>query len=339
MEKKTIFIAGVLATILAFTLFTTFLVFGAMAKNKPQQSAAGYNPQINPADFVAHITNPYLTYIPGTKFIYEGNVEEGRERTEVYVTNEKRTVMGIPTTVVWDRVWLNGELIEDTKDWYAQDKDGNVWYFGEESYELIDGQIVNNAGSWEAGVDGAQPGIVMLANPQVGQEYRQEYYAGEAEDMGKIIALVVSVKGPSGSYSNCLQTMDINPLEPGDEEYKYYCPTIGNLVYEVSIEDGEGQELISVEKNAQPSPSATQATQKSASRTSTPSKTIQEQAEITEQQARDIALQRVPGRITDVAIEKKFNKPTWVVEIDADNGPETDVIIDMQTGKVLGIET
>ncbi len=116
--------------------------------------------------------------------------------------------MGVNTIVVWDRVWLNDELIEDTKDWYAQDKYGNVWYFGEDSKEYEDGKVVSTEGSWEAGVDNAKPGIIMKANPVIGESYRQEYYKGEAEDMADVVALGVKVKVKYGSFSDCLQTRD-----------------------------------------------------------------------------------------------------------------------------------
>ncbi len=287
-----------------------------------------YNPQINPADFTTKISNKYLTFTPGTTYIYEGKTEEGTERTEVYVTNNIKNVMGVNVIEVRDRVFLNNELIEDTKDWYAQDKYGNVWYFGEDSKEIIDGKISSTKGSWAAGYYGAKPGIVMKANPKVGDVYRQEYFPNEAEDMGEVVALGVKIKVKYGSFSDCLQTKDINPLEPGDEEYKYYCPDAKGLVYEVGIENGEFQQLIDVKKDPD---------KKSA-------KIIEEPVEelkkgITEEEAIAIALKEVEGEVTDVAIEKKFGKAAYVVEIDADDGPETDVIIDIETGEILGIET
>jgi uncharacterized membrane protein YkoI len=235
-------------------------------------------------------------------------------------------VMGVETIVVWDRVWLEEELIEDTKDWYAQDKEGNVWYFGEDSVELIDGKIVSHAGSWESGVDGAKPGIIIKAVPVVNDSYRQEYYEGEAEDMGKVIALDQQVSVPAGNYSDCVQTLDWTPLEKDSEEYKYYCPEVGGVVVEIALEDQEMVELISVTYGTEPE--------------DVPEEEPEElQTDITEEEAKQIALAEVPGKVTDVAIEKKFGKATYVVEIDPDKGPETDVIIDIETGKVLGIET
>lgn len=203
--------------------------------------------KVSADDFVSKINNKYFPLTPGIKYIYEGKTEDGLERTEVYVTAQTKKVMGINTVVVWDRVWLDGELIEDTKDWYAQDKFGNVWYFGEDSKELEDGKVVIREGSWQAGVDGAQAGVIMEANPEVGDIYLQEYYKGVAEDTAEVIALGVKIKVKYGSFKNCIQTLDWNPLEKDSKEYKYYCPGIG-LVYEVGLENKEGLQLISVKK-------------------------------------------------------------------------------------------
>ena len=138
------------------------------------------------------------------------------------------------------------ELIEATLDWYAQDKDGNVWYMGEDSKEYEDGEFVGSEGSWEAGIDGAKPGIIMLANPIIGLVYRQEYYEDEAEDKAEILSLNESVTVPFGSYDNCLRTRDWNPLEMDTIEEKYYAPGIG-VVLEVTVKgDNERVELISI---------------------------------------------------------------------------------------------
>jgi len=106
-----------------------------------------YNPQINPADFTTNVDNKYFTLTPGRILVYEGETEDSTEHIEVYTTYETKIVLGVETVVVWDRVWLEGDLIEDTKDWYAQDREGNVWYFGEDSKELVDGKVVSHAGS------------------------------------------------------------------------------------------------------------------------------------------------------------------------------------------------
>ena len=150
-----------------------------------------YAPELDPADFVDVIDNPYLPYIPGTKWVYEGEDDGEVERVEVEVLDETREIEGITATVVRDTVYVDGELAEDTYDWFAQDKDGNVWYLGEDTHEYEDGKAVNAEGAWEYGKDGALPGIVMLADPTVGDAYRQEYYEGEAEDMGEVLEVGV----------------------------------------------------------------------------------------------------------------------------------------------------
>lgn len=321
-RKKVILTSIIIVIVLVVVLMIFFL--NLVRQPSSQVAVTSYNPTIYPNNFVDHINNKYLTYTPGTRLVYAGETEEGAERIEVYVTSEKRKVMGVDTIVVWDRVWLNDELIEDTKDWFAQDKEGNVWYFGEDSKELVGGKIVNNEGSWEAGVDGAQPGIVMKANPQIGDSYKQEYYPGQAEDMGEVVGFA-AVTIPYGTFENCLQTRDWTPLEPGADEYKYYCPEVGNVVLEVALEDQEKAYLTEVMVNTPPTPSEIVMP-------------AELKTEITEQEAIEIAQAAVAGEVTDVSIEKKFGVACYVVEIDAD-GTETDVIIEIETGNVLGIET
>lgn len=206
-----------------------------------------YSPVINPEDFVEVIDNTYFPLIPGTTFVYEGEGEDGEDiRNEVSVTRETRVVMGVTTTVVLDKEWEDDELIEETLDWYAQDKDGNIWYFGEDAKEYEDGKLVSTAGSWEAGVGGAQPGILIKGDPQVGDVYRQEYLEGEAEDMAEVISLDESVTVAYGSYDNCLKTKEWNPLEPDSEENKYYAPGVG-LLLEMQIKGGEEKlELVAI---------------------------------------------------------------------------------------------
>ncbi len=185
-----------------------------------------------PEDFVSEITNPYLGFADGRVFTYEGETDEGLETIVVEVTRKHKTILGVRTTVVHEQAFLDGELIEDTFDWFAQDKDGNVWYFGEDSKEIEDGEIVSTEGSWEAGVDGAQPGIIMLAQPEVGLSYRQEFYEGVAEDMAKIISLDETVSIGLGNFTGSLETLEWTPLEPGARENKFYQPGIGLILIE-----------------------------------------------------------------------------------------------------------
>jgi hypothetical protein len=205
-----------------------------------EQPAASYTPEIDPSDFVKEIDNPYFPLEPGTTWVYEGETPEGTERVEDTVLRETKRVMGVECVVLRDRVWLNGELIEDTVDWHAQDKEGNVWYFGEYTKEYENGKVVSTEGSFEAGEEGALPGIIMPADPKVGDSYRQEYYRGEAEDMAKVISLngtglTDAVSTPYGSFNeDVLVTKDWNPLEPDILEHKYYAPGIG-LIGETKV--------------------------------------------------------------------------------------------------------
>jgi hypothetical protein len=212
-----------------------------------EETEEPYTVDIDPADFITVIDNPYLPLLPGTTRIYEGETEDGLERIEVTVLNETKTVMGVTTTVVRDTVRLDGEIIEDTFDWFAQDKEGNVWYFGEQVDNYENGVLKDHAGSWEAGVDGALPGIVMHADPlaEIGEPYRQEYYPGEAEDMAKVLGLVESVTVPFSTFEDVLQTKDWTPLEPGIFEHKFYAEGIG-VIKEVKLDSGETIELIEV---------------------------------------------------------------------------------------------
>ncbi len=138
-----------------------------------------YNPVIDPANFVAGVDNPYFPLVPGTKFVYEGLSDGEMEHNEVVVTHDTRDILGVTCVVVHDTVSVAGVVIEDTYDWYAQDKDGNVWYMGEDTKEYEDGEVVSTEGSWEAGVDNAKPGVIMWAAPQPGEPYYQEYYEGK----------------------------------------------------------------------------------------------------------------------------------------------------------------
>lgn len=211
-----------------------------------------YNPKINPADFlspqeIAADPNPLFPLVPGTTYNYRAVDEEGTETITFEITHRTRKILGVTCIVVHDAVLLDGSLIEDTDDWFAQDREGNVWYFGESTAEYEDGLITTTDGAWEAGVDSARPGIIMFAKPKVGKTYRQELFLDEAEDAAKILALDERVTVPAGTYSNCLKTKDFTPIDPGNFEYKYYAPGVG-AVLEVNPRTGKRTELISVVK-------------------------------------------------------------------------------------------
>jgi hypothetical protein len=200
-----------------------------------------YQPKIDPDNFVDVIDNPYLPYPVGASWTYEGTEDGETETVKVTVTPERKEIMGISATVVRDTVTTgDGEVVEDTYDWFAQDRDGNVWYLGEDSTEFENGKAVGTSGSWEAGVDGALPGIVMHAHPEVGQAYRQEYYVGEAEDLAEVDQLDATENVPFGDFDQLVVIKEWNPLEPDVVEEKYFAPGVG-LVLEVKTEGGDGR--------------------------------------------------------------------------------------------------
>jgi hypothetical protein len=199
-----------------------------------------YDPAVDPADFGGPVDNPYLPFLPGSRWVYEGTSDGETERIEVAVTGETRQVMGIEAVVVRDTVSVDGEVVEDTDDWFAQDAEGNVWYLGEDSKEYEGGEVTSTEGSWEAGVDGALPGIVMPAAPAVGQAYRQEFYEGEAEDLAEVLRLDGRETVAGEAYDALLVTEEWNPLEPDVVEEKSYARGIG-LVVEVTTVGGEGR--------------------------------------------------------------------------------------------------
>jgi hypothetical protein len=203
-----------------------------------------YDPPIDPSNFVTTVDNPYFPLVPGARWVYAGTTDAGKERIEVEVTDRTKEVLGVPTIVVHDRAFVDGVLEEDTNDLYAQDRQGNVWYFGEDTHEYQGGKAVSSKGSWEAGVDGAKPGIAMQATPRPGATYRQEYYRGAAEDMGTVLAVDASGTVPYGKFSGAVLTKDFSPLEPKLVEHKWYAPGVG-LVLEKTLKGGFGRvELI-----------------------------------------------------------------------------------------------
>jgi hypothetical protein len=209
----------------------------------PWDPDTAYESGLDVASLSPDVTNTLFPAPVGAQWVYEGHTEDGMERTEISVLEETKDVFGTTARVVRDTVYLEGELIEDTWDWYAQDADGNVWYLGEETYEYENGEKKCDCGSWESGVDGAQPGIVMLAAPKVGDAYRQEYYVNEAEDLAEIVELGVSITVAAGSFSDCIKTRDLSAIERDVEEFKTYCPGVG-VVFEEAPADDETTELV-----------------------------------------------------------------------------------------------
>ena len=198
--------------------------------------------QLDPAKFSTRVVYPYFPLIPGDRYVYREADGEDKQRVVVSVSERTRLIAnGITARVVHDRVTEHGKVVEDTFDWYAQDSDGNVWYLGEDTVECRKGRIENHSGSFEAGADGAQPGVIMAADPVPGLEYRQEYYAGEAEDRAQVLSLNEQAEAPFGFFTGVLLTKDLVPLEPRVSEYKLYAPGVG-LVVAVQTSGGEGRE-------------------------------------------------------------------------------------------------
>lgn len=191
---------------------------------------------LDPADFTVDITNPYWPMPVGARWVYTES--EGREEQRVVVTVTDRTktvAAGVEARVVHDVVTEDGDVVEDTYDWYAQDSAGNIWYLGEDTAEYEDGEVVTREGSWEAGVDGAEAGILIPGDPQPGMAYQQEYLAGEAEDQAAVLSLDEMVEASTGRYTEALLTRETTPLEPEVAELKFYAPGIGPvLVLQVS---------------------------------------------------------------------------------------------------------
>lgn len=197
---------------------------------------------LDPVDFVDRIDNPYLPKAPGARWTYRETDPEGaRQRVDVSVTSRTRSILGIDAVVVHDKVTARGQLVENTFDWYAQDACGNVWYMGENTKEYEHGVVVSTAGSWEAGVDGAQPGVIMPAEPQVGLTYRQEYYAGEAEDAAEILSLNEQAQVPFGHFRDAVLVKEFTPLHPRILEYKLYARDVG-MVLAIAVSGGSDRE-------------------------------------------------------------------------------------------------
>jgi hypothetical protein len=205
-----------------------------------------YAPSIAPGNFVATVDNPLWPLEPGTTFHYKGARGNVPQDDDELVTHRTEQILGVNCTVVRDTVSEHGRPIERTFDFYAQDKQGNVWYLGEDSFELKHGHFVKASDSWRSGVDGAKPGIIMPARPQPGDAYRQEYYPpGDALDQARVLGYRGPVKVPYGTFTRSLVTSEFSPLEPQTEE-KYYVAGVGEILERVVKGHHEEFRLVSV---------------------------------------------------------------------------------------------
>lgn len=189
-----------------------------------------YQPVIDPANFSPNVDNPLFPLPPGRTLVYSGTKDRKQLLDVFAITAKTQVVDGVTTRVVEDRGFLDGRLEERTRDYYAQDSAGNVWYFGEDTAELdAHGRVTSTEGSFHAGIDGAQPGVFMQAQPEVGRKFRQEWSAGHAEDQFKVLSLSAPVTVPHGSSPNALKTSEITALEPRVVDNKYYARGIGEV--------------------------------------------------------------------------------------------------------------
>jgi hypothetical protein len=217
---------------------------GSQASGLPQSSEPV---KLDPADFTTRITNPYWPMRPGSRWVYRETDSEGaRQRVVVTVTRRtKKIANGITARVVHDVVSEGRRLVEVTDDWYAQDKQGNIWYLGELTKEYENGKFKSTEGSFEAGVDGAQPGIALPAHPRPGLRYRQEYYEGHAEDRAKVVSVREQAEVRFGHFRRVLMTRDVNPLEPKVLEFKFYARGVGPVLAVSVSGSSDREELVS----------------------------------------------------------------------------------------------
>jgi hypothetical protein len=205
-----------------------------------------YAPSIDPANFVRRVDNRYFPLKPGTGFHYAGVREAASQTDDMVVTRGTKRVLGVTCTVVRDTVSENGKPVERTFDWYAQDKHGNIWYMGEDSLEMKNGRFVRASDSWQAGVNGAKPGIIMEGDPQLGDVYRQEYYRpGGALDQARVLDRGAKLRVPYGSFTRALVTIEWSPVEPQLEK-KYYVAGIGEIKEQVVAGGREQFQLVNV---------------------------------------------------------------------------------------------
>jgi hypothetical protein len=209
---------------------------------------------LDPKNFSTKIDNPYWPMDPGTRWTYSETDQEGAELKVVVTVSDKtkKIANGVTARVVRDTVTEDGEIVEDTFDWYAQDKNGNIWYLGEDTAEFENGKLTTKEGSFEAGVDGALAGIIIPADPEDGMHYRQEYYEGKAEDNGEVLSTDEMVQSPVGHFENALLTKDTITIEPNVLEYKLYAKGVGPvLTLGVSGGPGSREELINLDTASQ----------------------------------------------------------------------------------------
>jgi hypothetical protein len=236
MLRRVAIVVGTIAVAAAAVLVVPSAAIAGLSCRLPRFGPGrDYHPHIDPANFSPNVTNQLFPLTPGKILVYTG-IKDGKKALDLVVaTSRTRVIDGVTTRVVQDRNYLDNVLAERTSDYYAQDRCGNVWYFGEDTAELdAHGKVVSTEGTWHAGVGGAQPGVIMPAHPQVGRRFRQEWYQGHAEDVFRVLSRSSPVTVPFGSFRHALRTEETTALEPGVLDNKYYVKGIGEVA-ELSV--------------------------------------------------------------------------------------------------------
>jgi hypothetical protein len=232
--KSNKIVLAIVALAAVIAMAVPALVSGASVRAQ-QGYGGGNEPTFDPTNFGSPVDNPYFPLEPGTRSILRG-VKDGVTQTErSTVTSQTKQILGVTVTVVHDISLHHGQPLEETFDWYAADNDGNVWYMGEDTKEFdANGHVTSTEGSWEPGVDGAVPGVIMLADPQVDDAYRQEFYAGQAEDQAWVVRIGAAITVPYGTVNDVLRSLEWTRLEPNVVDLKVYAPGLG-IVYERTL--------------------------------------------------------------------------------------------------------
>jgi len=236
-----------LAVPLAVAAVAAVAFWSPWASTAGPGSGSAYEPVLDPANFTTTIDNPYFPLPVGRTLTYTGTKDGQTQVDRVTVTNQTKLVAeGITARVVTDLATHDGTVLERTSDWYAQDKEGNVWYLGEDTAHYLANGKVDTSGSWEAGVHDAEPGLIMPADPEIPQAYRQEFLSGEAEDTAWVVDRGGSISVPYGTVKNVLTTLEATRLERGAYDQKVYAPGIGIVSEQALTGEPETAELVSV---------------------------------------------------------------------------------------------
>jgi len=236
-----------LVALAALAIGGTLAIWAPWASSAGSGSGSTYEPALDPANFTTTIDNPYFPLPVGRTLVYQGLKDGQTQDDRVTVTSRTKLVAeGITARVVTDVATHNGTLLEKTSDWYAQDKQGNVWYVGEDTAQYLSSGKIDTSGSWEAGVHDAEPGLVMEANPQIPDSYRQEFLVGQAEDTAWVVDRGGSTTVPYGKVRNVLTTLEATRLEPDAYDQKVYAPGVGSAREQALTGEPEFAELVSV---------------------------------------------------------------------------------------------